>query len=242
MATSEEHYKNFLAHHYSWMSGGKALKVEEYRAFFRDQAVRPLHSHVAVDLGAGPGFQAIPLAEIGFKVIAIDLSHELLAELRENAHGLPIEIVEDDLLRFGEHSPAQVDLIVCMGDTLIHLPSREDVQSLLESAYHALTEQGLLILRFRDMTRELTGLDRFIPVRSDEQRIFTCFLEYEEHHVKVHDILYEKIGDQWQMRKSFFRKLRVSPHWVNSCLLATGFHIRTCDVEKGLVTIVAGKP
>ncbi len=40
---------------------------------------------------------------------------------------------------------------------------------------------------------ELTELDRFIPVKSDGSKIFTCFLEYEKETVKVHDIIYERI-------------------------------------------------
>ena len=242
MATAKEHYENFLASYYSWISGGTELKVHEYRDFFRDQQIRPRLSKIAVDLGAGSGFQSIPLAEAGFQVTAIDMNHDLLAELEKNARGLPIVTVEDDLLNFVDHRPAEIEVIVCMGDTLTHLNSLEDVRNLLESAYRAGTRQGFLLLGFRDLTAELTGLDRFIPVRSDATRIFTCFLEYEQDHVRVYDVLYEMVRGQWQMRKSFFRKLRISPQWTKEFLLKTGYRIQTYDVRAGLVTIVARKP
>ena len=66
MASVEKHYEDLLAPYYSWISGGSELKLKEYRNFFRDHGVRPASSGVAVDLGAGPGFQSIPLAETGF--------------------------------------------------------------------------------------------------------------------------------------------------------------------------------
>jgi hypothetical protein len=128
-----------------------------------------------------------------------------------------------------------------MGDTLTHLNTLAEVQKLIESVYLSLEQQGLLILGFRDMTVELTGLDRFIPVRSDANRIFTCFLEFEEKEVKVHDIIYEKVKDQWNMKKSFFRKLRISQEWTVDCLQQAGFTVESDSIENGMVTILARK-
>jgi SAM-dependent methyltransferase len=241
MASAKEHYDNLLASCYSWMCGGSGLKLKENRAFFQDHRIRPAHSAAAVDLGAGSGFQAIPLAEAGFNVTAIDVSRDLLAELNKTAGQLPIKTIQDDLLNFAEHCPAKNEIIVCMGDTLTHLKTLVDVKELIHSVYGALEKEGLLILGFREMTVELTRLDRFIPVRSDSKRIFTCFLEYEKKHVKVHDILYEKIADQWKMKKSFFRKLRISSQWAKECLLKAGFNVEKYDSENGMITFIARK-
>jgi SAM-dependent methyltransferase len=241
MAGVEKHYDNLLAPYYSWISGGSELKLAEYRNFFRDHGVRPAGSGVAVDLGAGSGFQSIPLAELGFKVIALDTSRNLLAELKENAGQLPIVTVKDNLLDFARHSPAKIELVVCMGDTLTHLQSLDEVRGLIEDIYPALNLEGLLILSFRDMTDELTGLDRFIPVRSDPDKIFTCFLEFERDHVRVNDIFYEKFNEGWRMRKSFFKKLRISQQWTKKCLQKAGFKIELMDEQNGMVLIFARK-
>lgn len=241
MASVTEHYDNLLASCYSWMCGGSDLKLKINRAFFRDHNIRPAHSAAAVDLGAGSGFQAIPLAEAGFQVTAIDVSRKLLAQLAKTAGRLPIRTIQDDLLNFAEHIPAEIETIVCMGDTLTHLKSPSEVKQLIHNAYGALEKEGLMILSFRDMTTELTQLDRFIPLRADSKRIFMCFLEYEKSHVKVHDILYEKADDQWQMKKSFFRKLRISSQWAKECLLKAGFIIEKCDIDNGITTIIARK-
>ena len=98
-----------------------------------------------------------------------------------------------------------------------------------------------MILGFRDMTVELTQLDRFIPVRSDSNKIFTCFLEYEKDHVKVHDIVYEKTDDQWKMKKSFFQKLRISSQWVKERLSKAGFKVEKVEDMNGMKTIFARK-
>jgi len=242
MASVQEHYDTFLAPYYSWLSGGFALKVAENQTFFIERNILPETSRIAVDLGAGPGFQSIALAAAGFKVLAIDMNQQLLAELKDNAKDLAVTTVHDDLLNFASHSPTQNEVIVCMGDSLTHLQRLDDVRIVLNETFQALADNGRLVLAFRDLSRALTGLDRFIPVRSDAGRIFTCFVEYETDHVLVHDILYEKTGQEWQMKKSCFRKLRISPAWTQTMLEDIGFQIETAEIENGMCTLVARKP
>jgi SAM-dependent methyltransferase len=242
MAGVKEHYDNLLAPYYAWICGGSELKFEENRQFFQSHGIRPAQSGAAVDLGAGSGFQAIPLSQAGFKVIAIDVCHDLLVELKSQAAGAAIVTIEDDLLKFTEHIAGKVELIVCMGDTLTHLQTLAEVQGLLEEGCRALEDNGRLILGFRDLTAELKNLDRFVPVRSDSNRIFTCFLEYEEKHVKVHDIVHEKTGTQWVMKKSYYRKLRIAPQWMSECLRKAGFAVEKLEIINGMITIIARNP
>ena len=241
MVTVKEHYENHLAKYYSWMSGGFTKKLEENRKFFKDHNLWPRGSGVAVDLGAGPGFQSIPLAELGYHVVAIDLSHHLLTELKEHAKDLSIEIINDDLLNFSKHSPDRVELVVCMGDTLTHLNTHQDIRKLLRRVYSVLEIGGQVVLTFRDLTSELKGLDRFILVRNDADTIFTCFLEYEKDYVKVHDIIYEKKHNQWELKKSVFNKIRISPKWARETLQEFGFKIETYDIYNSVVCIIAHK-
>lgn len=241
MTIVKKHYENHLAKYYSWMSGGLTQKIEENMRFFKDHHVRPRGSGVAVDLGAGSGFQSIPLAESGFRVIAIDLSKNLLAELKKNAKGVPIEIVCDDLLNFPKHCPDRIELVVCMGDTLTHLNTHQDIRHLFKMIHNALETGGRFCLTFRDLTFELKGLDRFIAVRDDAQTIFTCFLEYEKEYVKVHDIIYEQKNNQWELKKSFFKKIRIFPQWTREILLDIGLEVETYDIHNAVVCIIAQK-
>jgi 16S rRNA G527 N7-methylase RsmG len=241
VASVQEHYKNMLAPYYAWAFGGSGAILKKNRSFFSRHNVRPVRSGAAVDLGAGCGFQSIPLAEAGFNVTAIDLSQALLAQLKKRAAGLPIATIQDDLLNFTAYCPAKVEIIVCMGDTLTHLDTLADVRQLVEAVYPALEQNGLFILGFRDMTVELTGLDRFIPIRSDSKRIFTCFLEFRAKHVLVHDIIYEKRNDQWHLQKSFFRKLRIPRPWLTDYIQQAGFTIESNRMENNMATILARK-
>ncbi|WP_199464369.1 hypothetical protein [Acaryochloris thomasi] len=128
-----------------------------------------------------------------------------------------------------------------MTDTLLHLESKDQVRELFSKVFNHLEIPGRFVITFRDLSKELESLDRFIPVKQDDSKIFTCFLEYEPETVKVHDLLYKNVDDQWSLNKSFYRKLRLSPDWVEDSLMATGFGNVSLEVENGVVIAIAKK-
>jgi hypothetical protein len=241
MPSAKQHYDQVLSDIYSWMLGGFESGVERNLAFFRKHGIEPRGSGTAFDLGAGCGFQSIPLAGLGFAVTAVDFDGKLLSELVAHMGEHAISTIEDDLLNFDDYTEVPLELIVCMTDTLLHLESQSEVRKLFGKAQAALEANGRFVLTFRDLTNELTDLDRFIPVRSDDATILTCVLEYEPHSVKVHDLVYRREAEGWRFSKSYYRKLRLSPKWVSDELAACGFEHVDMDAAQGVVTAVATK-
>lgn len=239
MTTVADHYKTHLAPVYLWMAGGFDAAVSRGEAEI--EAILPNLSSgiIAVDLGSGFGMHAVPLARRGCSVIAIDTSSLLLEELKGHAESLPIRAVEDDLLSFPSHLDLKANLILCMGDTLTHLPDRESVGKLFSLAAESLHSGGKFITTFRDYTSPLVGNGRFIPVKTDTDRILTCFLEYACDYVNVHDVLHERKGSAWQLRVSAYQKLRVSPEWVSETLQISGFSVRIEPGLGGMIRVIA---
>ena len=185
---------------------------------------------------------AIPLADLGYDVLATDTSDTLLHTLDDHIGTRPIRTIRDDLRAFKRHLDAPAALILCMGDTLTHLPDRDSVRGLFNDIAHTLAEGGTFILTFRDYSTPLTGPARFIPVRSDADRILTCFLEYDEDAVIVHDVLYERDGEQWRQRVSAYRKLRLSPDAVIRALQDNGLHVTKENGPAGMTRLIAKRP
>ncbi len=247
------HYATLLARHYSWMFNLPfAEKVTEQRTIL-EPLLAAAPRGPAVDLGSGPGFQTLALAQLGFSpILALDTSAELLAELESHAAGLNIRPIQADILTLPDHvPPASAAVIVCMGDTLTHLPGRDSVRTLFTAVASALAPAGLFILTWRDLTPELTGRDRFIPVRSDEDTIMTCFLETTSSTtVQVHDLIYTRnptsnpasTAPLWTLATSSYPKLRLSPLWVAAELTAAGLETRTPASAGRLALAVAQKP
>jgi SAM-dependent methyltransferase len=236
MPSAKEHYSTLLAHHYTWMFGiSFDEKVAEQQAIlgkafaaanFTPAASIP--SRLAIDLGSGPGFQTFALANLGFtSILAVDTSPELLAELESHRTTQPIRTALADIRSLSTLTAATpANAIVCMGDTLTHLPTKFDVTALFQAAFNALTPGGIFILTWRDLTPELTGPDRFIPVRSDDTTVMTCFLEYTTPDT-VHDLVYTRQPgtSAWTLNKSSYPKLRLSPDLLTTQLTQTGFKV-----------------
>jgi SAM-dependent methyltransferase len=241
MNTVKDHYDQQLASIYSWMAGTPEAAIKRNHDLLHQLGVNSSQG-LAIDLGAGSGFQSIPLAELGFSVVAIDFCESLLSELRAGAGNLPIRTMHDNILNFSKYVEEQAQVIVCMGDTLTHLESLDSVQSLLLSVEAVLAAQGKLILTFRDyISVEPQGTQRFIPIQSDESIILTCFLEYREDVVEVYDLVYRKEGDRWVLSTSSYPKLRIDKNWVCDQLRKSGLEVVQNTLFNGLICIVAEK-
>jgi 2-polyprenyl-3-methyl-5-hydroxy-6-metoxy-1,4-benzoquinol methylase len=239
MTTVAEHYKHHLGPIYVWMAGGADAALQSGSAEIDALNLPVTQGDVILDLGAGFGMHAVPLARRGARVTAIDSSVELLRTLAELRGDLPIQAVNDDLLAFQNHITEAPSAILCMGDTITHLPEFGAVEILIERVSAELPPGGMFIISFRDYSEPLIGEQRFIPVRSDENRILTCFLEYEPEAVLVHDIIHERAPGGWQTRVSHYRKLRLSPQHLITSLQSNGFNVRREAGVRGMVRLVA---
>jgi SAM-dependent methyltransferase len=243
MSDVARHYENLLARHYSWMVGTDFdAKVAEQQALLEGLG---LHGEgLAVDLGCGPGYQAVALARLGYSPVrAVDGSEALLNELANHAQGFPIDRVHGDIRGLKEFAALEsASAIVCMGDTLTHLESLDDVSQLLADAHTALKPGGVLALTFRDLSIERSGLDRFLPIRADADRIMTCVLEFETDHVVINDLIYVREGASWSLHKSSFRKIRLSVEDVLADLRLLGFNVKVNEtLASGMQAIAAVK-
>jgi SAM-dependent methyltransferase len=240
--TVKDHYDQQLAPVYSWMMGTPEAAIKRNYDLFCQLELDSAPRGLAIDLGAGSGFQSIPLAELGFSVVAVDFCAALLSELRDRAKQLPIRIVHDNILNFSKYVDEQAEVIVCMGDTLTHLESLSSAQSLLSNVEHTLVKGGKLILTFRDyISVKPDGAQRFIPVKSDESTILTCFLEYHEDFVEVYDLLYRKDGERWVLNVSSYPKLRIYKDWILDQLQKEGFQVIQDKIINGMICIAAQK-
>lgn len=242
MVSVRKHYDDFLAEHYSWMFGDFDAKVQENQDFFQLNSIEPRSGGKALDLGCGSGFQSIALAKLGFRVLAVDTCETLLNELRHRSAGRNIVAVQgdiQDLNIYADKGPFEV--AVCMGDTLTHLQKTQEISALFANIYPILEQRGRLALSFRDLTAELKGIDRIIPVRSDDDKIMATFLEFEETQVNVHDIVFVKGDPGWELRKSTYRKLRIGIDHVHDFLQRANFRIISSEVQEGFSVIIAEK-
>lgn len=239
--TVKEHYDNHLGNFYSWMLGDFNTNEERMREFFAAHGIASQSNQTALDLGCGNGIQSVALAKLGYKVKAVDFNAQLLNELSGHKSHFDIEVINSEFINYLNSVNKKLSLITCMGDTILHLESREWIKEFINLCYENLESGGKLILSFRDYTNELKGDARFIPVKSDDTRVMTCFLEYYDEYIKVTDLLYEKINGEWMQFISSYNKVRVLPEEIEKYLKDAGFEIESNENINRMIHLIVNK-
>jgi SAM-dependent methyltransferase len=141
--------------------------VVEDVGFYVDHAVAS--GGPVVELAAGTGRIAVPIAVAGIDVIGVDLSTAMLAVAREAARAHGVEERVD--LRVGDlRSPPveeRVPLVICPFRSLLHLPDEEEKLRGLRAAAALLAPGGTLVF------------DVFAPSRDDIAETHGRWLERE---------------------------------------------------------------
>tara|TARA_Y100001972_G_scaffold127610_1_gene184985 strand:- start:1019 stop:1756 length:738 start_codon:yes stop_codon:yes gene_type:complete len=237
------HYEHCLARHYDWMIGDPEQYMLKMMDFFSVHQVESRKDDHALDLGAGNGLQSIPLANLGYKVVAVDTSAKMLKQLKQrDGYSDRIICVQADMVQFLERRSNQVALIICMGDSLAYLPSFDALDRFFSGCFNKLLAGGRVVITCREYTSPVKGDQRFIPIRAEEDQLMTVFLEYELHHVKITDQIYTYKDGSWNFQVGSYYKLRLTCSKLIECATMHCLQVLHCKVANGMVEFIATKP
>ena len=236
MSTAKQHYDQLLGKHYTWSVAGSGDPFEPAATWLVRHGLADFARYL--DLGAGFGAHAVPLARAGKSVTAVDFHAGLLAELRAAAGS--VATCEAELGAYLEDAVAAAatwDAVLCLGDTLTHLPDRAAVEHLVDGAARVLAPGGVLALGYRDYSGPpRTGIERFIPVRHDAQRSLVCCVEaIDDDHLSVTDLITTAEPGGLRTQLSAYRKLRLAPAAVVAWAAAAGLTLERQTTEQAML-------
>lgn len=132
------------------------------RSIFRNRGVLRV-----LDASCGAGAQAVPLAQLGFDVVAVDPSQGMLRKAQEIA--AQYEVVDKihferaDFLTLPELVEGPFDAVVSKGNSLPHLLEDAEIEAAVHHFYTLLRPGGTLVIGMRDFGPFMEDRPRFIP-------------------------------------------------------------------------------
>lgn len=123
-----------------------------------------------LDMACGTGTYTLELASQGIRALGIDLSQEMIDLAREKAaqQESRAEFQVGDMLALSP-TVGTFDLVMCIGNSLVHLLSPEAIGQALEGFTQVLNPQGTLVLQIVNYDRVLDQHLPGLPVISRPQ-------------------------------------------------------------------------
>lgn len=108
-----------------------------------------------LDVSAGIGTQALPLAQSGHRVTARDLSSKAIKRLSKEAQdrGLSIDAEAADMLQVSETVDGRFDAVLCMDNSLPHLRTDSEISVALDQFRKVLDPGGMVLISVRDYAK-----------------------------------------------------------------------------------------
>jgi glycine/sarcosine N-methyltransferase len=149
-----------------------------------------------LDSACGTGMHAIALAQAGFDVSGADFSAGMIERARANAQAAHAD-VQFGVAGFGELAGAygkkRFDAVLCLGNSLPHLLSAEQVQASLEDFAACLNPGGLVIIQNRNFDAVMANRMRWMEPQSaregQEEWLFLRFYDFEPDGLLTFNII-----------------------------------------------------
>ncbi len=124
-----------------------------------------------LDLACGTGTYSVELAKDGHNVTGIDLDADMLELAKTKAGDDSAEFYCEDMTKFGQITKGMLfDRIFCIGNSLVHLNNRNEVESFIKEIYHSLKKDGSVIIQIINYDRIIDNDIKSLPTidRSSE--------------------------------------------------------------------------
>lgn len=145
---------------------------------------------IILDVACGSGGYAKHLSDMGYNVTAIDLDALMIQSLKEKDRKIDSRVL--NMLDIHE-LPGTFDVIFCIGNSLVHLSSLDEMEDFLTSCRSKLKPEGKLILQIINYDRILDkGVRQLPPIHNPEKQLtFERYYDYspERHSVDFKTIL-----------------------------------------------------
>jgi len=145
--------------------------------------VLPYNGARVLDVGCATGELAFALSHFGFPTWAFDYDGQMvqMAQRNKSEDDMFPVFEQLDMRLIGEHFPeSYFDSVICFGNTLVHLLSKEDVQTFIDASFKVLASEGKLAIQILNYDYILDQQIKSLPLIDNEEVRFDRNYEFSD--------------------------------------------------------------
>ncbi len=144
------------------------------------------HFLSAIDVACGTGLHAILLASLGVNTTGVDISPKMLQIARKNAARIDKNIswIKASMEDLQIHVKGSFDVLFCLGNSLPHILSQEDLDQTFRNFYNLLTPTGCIMLQLLNYDNILKYRKRIIGINKIKNKSFVRFYDFLANRVQ----------------------------------------------------------
>lgn len=148
-----------LSKYYDVIFQGNPMQIEFIKGYLKS------HSSI-LDIAAGSGNQSIELARLNYKVTAIDLDPVMVLKTKQKK-GTELKNITAkvlDMRNIDQLGLASFNTAICVGNSIVHLDSYNEIKKVVEKVYLSLKEEGIFIIQVVNYDRILKENITQLPI------------------------------------------------------------------------------
>ncbi|MEG0591841.1 MAG: class I SAM-dependent methyltransferase [Coprobacillus sp.] len=161
-----------------------------------------------LELGCGTGEIAIRLAKDNKEVMATDLSTDMLEVTKQKAMSENVSLLLQRVDMSDFSTSRQVDLVLCLCDSLNYLLDIELIKKTFLNVFSALKEDGVFIFDVHSLYKTDYVLNNYQEKETDDEFEFDWSVEliesgYVHHHVFIEDKIEKEKVEEDHYQKTY---------------------------------------
>ncbi|MDO9545474.1 MAG: class I SAM-dependent methyltransferase [Pelolinea sp.] len=193
-----------------------------------------------LDAACGTGMHAIALAKEGSEMSGADISPEMIKKAQKNTRAAQVNV---DLkpVGFGDLEQAYMnsnfhpfDVLICLGNSLPHLLSPDEILAALKDMAACLRPGGMLLLQNRNFDAVMAEHNRWQGLQSykegSQEWLFLRFYDFDPDGLITFNIfrLHKGENEIWTQKVSTTRLFPLKQEILLPLLEKAGFHQLSC--------------
>jgi glycine/sarcosine N-methyltransferase len=139
------------------------------------------HFKNALDAGCGSGLHTLALCALGLSATGVDLSAAMIKKAQENANRFgsgEVSFHQTSFAQLSGHIAERFDALFCLGNSLAHCLTQDELISALKSFHHLCNTGGMSVVQLLNYKKILDEKERFVAINRFSHKEYIRFYDF----------------------------------------------------------------